>query len=59
MGQGRETNVNQGRLRRRSRDLKNKLDFEMPNSIQKMTLSAFYEKAGGALGAGLKHGHSW
>lgn len=51
--------MNQGRLPRGSKDLKNELDFEMPSSVQKMTLSAFYEKAGGALGGGLKQGHSW
>lgn len=50
--------MSKGRLCRGSRDLKNELDFEMPSSVQKLTLTASYEKAGGVLGAGLQQGHS-
>lgn len=46
--------MNQGRVPRGSRYLKNELEFDTPNSVQKMTLSAFHAKAGGGLGAGLK-----
>ena len=46
--------MNPGRLPRRSRDVKNKLDFDMPSFIQRMTLSAFHEKAGSGLRATLK-----
>jgi len=34
--------------------MKNKLDFDMPSSIQRTALSAFHEKAGSGLRARLK-----
>ena len=46
--------MNPGRLPRRSRDVKNKLDFDMPSFIQRMAMSAFHEKAGSGLRARLK-----
>ena len=48
--------MNPGRLPRGGRDLKNEVDFDMPSSVLRMALRAFYKKAGSGLGAGLKEG---
>lgn len=53
---GRDPSVNLGRLPRGGRDLKNEVDFDMPSSVLRMALRAFYKKTRSGLGAGLKEG---